>query len=131
MTAQISDTELDEIAAACHAGTWFLQLSDGATSTPSPCFAETPEWAQESTRDSVRAVLAGVTPEQLWQHWAEAKRLAGWKYGEVKDPVAKTHPCLVDNYAQLSAYEHYKDRVFTGLVQIYTRMQAARRGKAS
>jgi hypothetical protein len=107
---------------------WWLQLSSGdPTRAPSPRLEDAPEWAVESTRDSVRAVLSGVTMEQLWQHWAAAKRAADWKYGEVKDAAAKTHPCLVDNYSQLSAREHFKDSVFLGAVKEYTRRQAARK----
>lgn len=122
------DTGLDEadvkrIAAACHAAIWFIQRSSGEHIAPSPRLADAPEWAVESTEDSVRAVLGGATMEQLWQHWAAARRAGGWVYGNVKDPARKTHPCLVDRYEQLSDREHFKDRVFTGLVLLARRGQ--------
>jgi hypothetical protein len=114
----LSAADVDAIVAACHSAIWFQQLSQGDPSTPSPRLANVPEWAAESTRDSVLAVLAGATPEQLWEHWAAAKRADGWTYGEVKDPVAKTHPCLTASYGELSASEHYKDRSYTGIIRL-------------
>jgi hypothetical protein len=57
--------------------------------------------------------------EELWQRWAAAKRADGWKYGKDKDPVAKTHPCLVGDYSELSAREHFKDHVYVGLARLY------------
>jgi hypothetical protein len=128
---ELADADLEEMVAACNCAIWWLQYgTDSPPEAPTPRLEDAPSWAVESTADSVRAVLDGVTMEQLWQRWAAAKRLAGWKWGEVKDAAEKTHPCLVDNYGELSAHEQFKDRVFRGTVQEYRRRQAARRAAA-
>lgn len=130
MTAipELSDAELEELTAACNSAIWWLQLGTGSPpEAPTPRLEDAPEWAAESTRDSVLAVLAGVTAEQLWQHWAAAKRKDGWVRGDVKDPVARTHPCLTATYAELPERELFKDRVFLGVIQDYLRRRAARK----
>jgi hypothetical protein len=123
---ELSDEDLEELVAACNSAIWWLQLGTGSPpEAPTPRLEDAPGWMAESTRDSVLAVLAGVTAEQLWRRWAAAKRKDGWKRGDVKDPVKKTHPCLVDNYSHLPEHELFKDRVFLGIVQDYTRRRAA------
>jgi len=120
------EADLERIAAACNSAVWFIQRSStGDQLAPTPRLEDAPAWAVDSTYDSIRAVLGGATMEQLWQHWAEAKRAAGWVHGEVKDPAANppTHPCLVDDYSQLPDREHYKDRVFTGIILLARRGQ--------
>lgn len=41
--------------------------------------------------------------------WARGRLDQGWKYGEVRDDVLKTHPCLVD-YDRLPEEEKDYDR---------------------
>jgi hypothetical protein len=122
----LDEADMKRIAAACNSAVWFLQRSTGDQVAPTPRLEDAPPWAVESTYDSIRAVLAGVTMEQLWQHWAAAKRKAGWVHGDVKDPVAKTHPCLTAGYSQLPAREKYKDRVFLGIIRLAREGQLGR-----
>ena len=83
-----------------------------------PHWENAPAWMRNSTRDSVRATLAGQTPEQLWETWKASK--TGWVYGKVKDANATppTHPCLVDSYDQLPESEQVKDRVLAALARV-------------
>lgn len=41
--------------------------------------------------------------------WAQSRMAQGWKYGERRDDVEKTHPCLVD-YDDLPEVEKDYDR---------------------
>lgn len=54
-----------------------------------------------------------VLTEQLAQNvhavWAAGRVADGWTYGEVRDDVRKTHPCLVP-YDQLPESEKEYDR---------------------
>jgi hypothetical protein len=51
--------------------------------------------------------------ERLAEHvhdlWAEARMADGWRYGPVRDDVARTHPGLVP-YADLTEEERAYDR---------------------
>lgn len=122
-TTGLSDADLERITADCHSAVWFLQRSSGEQLGPTPHLGDAPEWAVESTEDSIRAVWGGATMEQLWRHWADAKIAAGWVRGDVKNQIARTHPCLVDDYSELSEREKHKDRVFTGVVLLARRGQ--------
>lgn len=114
----LDPADMERIAAACNSAIWFLQRGSGEQLAPTPWLKDAPAWAVESTEDSVRAVWAGVTMEQLWQRWAAAKRADDWVYGPVKDPAKKTHPCLVGDYSELPAREQHKDRVFVGVIEL-------------
>lgn len=75
-----------------------------------------PDWQRKSARDGVRNVMRGLTPEQLHAAWWADKIADGWMYGMVKDPVKKTHPCMVP-YSQLPAFQMAKDHLFVGVVR--------------
>jgi hypothetical protein len=66
-----------------------------------------------STITGVRKLVEDphTTPEQLHESWAKSKLDAGWKHGEAKDAVAKTHPCLVP-YSELPEDQKRKDHIF-------------------
>lgn len=68
-----------------------------------------------SAVDGVRNALTGATPEESHENWTRFKVEHGWVYGPVKDPEAKTHPCLVP-YADLPADQRIKDHLFTVIV---------------
>lgn len=77
-------------------------------------------WAkrEEAFRNQFVATIARIcqpgydtTPEREHDSWWQAYMDMGWQYGEVRDPVAKTHPDMVP-YDQLSKAEREKDAVF-------------------
>jgi hypothetical protein len=57
------------------------------------------------------------SPEELHQDWVNAYQQMGWRHGETRDPVAKTHPDMVP-YDQLGQLERDKDDVFVALCEI-------------
>ena len=57
-----------------------------------------------------------ITPEQSHEGWMRQKVADGWVHGDVKDPVKKTHPCLVP-YDQLPFEQQAKDKLFTSVVK--------------
>lgn len=58
------------------------------------------------------------TPEDNHQAWMDFKTKEGWVYGETKDAVAKTHPCMVP-YAALPPIQKSKDMIFSAIVRAY------------
>jgi RyR domain len=109
----------DEVTArACHAVAEILKEAQGDEG-PSVPFAWLPAAEQEIVIAGVRAARAGVTPRELFERWAAAKRAAGWTWGPERDPELKTHPNLVD-YRDLPPAERDKDRVFLAIVTALT-----------
>lgn len=74
---------------------------------------DAPEWQRQSAIEGVRSILEGraTTPEQQHEEWCRFRRADGWTHGDVKDPVAKTHPCLVP-YEDLPPEQRGKDHLF-------------------
>lgn len=80
-------------------------------------WAEAEEWQRESAIKGVQFALDNPTAPPSAQHeaWLTDKERAGWRYGEVKDAEAKTHPCMVP-YADLPADQRLKDVLFKDIV---------------
>jgi len=57
-----------------------------------------------------------ATPDQQHEQWVHDKVADGWTYGAVKDPAAKTHPCLVP-YHELPEMQRKKDALFQAIVR--------------
>lgn len=65
-------------------------------------------------------MLRGNGPEQSHESWLKEKADTGWKYGPVKDPEKKEHPCFVP-YSELSEAQKKKDEIFVGVVRLVAR----------
>lgn len=78
------------------------------------------EQSRDSTLAGVRRVLANPkeTSEQNHNAWMEYRRSEGWVYGISKDPVKKTHPCMVP-YGALPPFQQSKDMVFHAIVRTF------------
>mgnify|MGYP001613377496 CR=1 FL=1 len=81
-----------------------------------PHWSGAPEWQQQSCLKGILGVLNGATPEQSHEAWLEEKREYGWKYGPVKNPDTKEHPCFVP-YSELPKNQQMKDHIFTSVVR--------------
>lgn len=80
---------------------------------------QAPENIQESAINGVRfQIETGATAPEQHENWVNVKVADGWVYGETKDPVKKTHPCLVP-YDQLPREQRFKDYLFIQTVKLY------------
>lgn len=81
-------------------------------------WADSPVWQRDSAIKGVEFLLANPTapPSASHESWLEEKRATGWKFGPVKDPDAKEHPCFVP-YEQLPVEQRAKDYIFGAVVR--------------
>ena len=107
-------TIIDRAAYAAHEANRVLCLALGDDSQPK--WADAPEWQKTSAVKGVHLIAANpsTTPEQSHQGWLDEKSATGWKYGPVKNPETKEHPCFVP-YRELPENQRLKDEMF-GLV---------------
>ena len=81
---------------------------------------EAPDWQRSSALQGVMGVLAGNNAEQSHESWLKQKTEDGWKFGPVKDPDKKEHPCMVP-YAELPEEQRRKDEIFVATVSATAR----------
>lgn len=107
-------TVVETIAAACHMQNraYCQQLGDNTQ----PLWLDAPAWQRDSAIVGVEAALVNPNPAASHESWLEHKRQDGWTYGLVKDPEAKTHPCMVP-YGDLPEAQKRKDTLFISMVQ--------------
>lgn len=106
---------IEMIAAICHeANRRLCTVIGDASQEP---WETAPGWARESAWDGVVKILDGRVNEPRDSHasWMAHKLAEGWKYGEIKNPEAKEHPCLVP-FDELPIAQQLKDYVFFGIV---------------
>ena len=105
----------EQIARVCHEvnRAYCQALGDNSQ----PAWEDAPKWQQDSALLGVNLHVmnpqAGVTASH--ESWMAQKVAEGWVYGEIKDPVAKTHHCIVP-YEQLPREQQAKDYLFRGVV---------------
>jgi RyR domain len=108
-----------DIAPVCHEANRRLQAANGEP-CPSLPWEEEPEEVRAFAVAAVEFAMLGGTPEEQFRQWRRARLAGGWTYGPVKDPEAKTHPCLVDDYSGLPEAQRRKDAVFAAIVLAMT-----------
>lgn len=76
------------------------------------------DWQRESAIQGVVAIdeNRSITPAQLHSSWLAQKKADGWIYGDVKDALKKTHPCMVP-YNMLAEEQQLKDTLFGAAVR--------------
>lgn len=101
----------EKIAEVCHELNRAFCRATGDDSQPS--WADAPDWQKSSAVSGVEGIMKGTVrkPSESHESWLEEKRAAGWKYGPVKNPEAKEHPCFVA-YAELPPEQRIKDTLF-------------------
>ena len=75
------------------------------------------QWQRDSAIKGVQFARANPDASADAQHnaWMADKIADGWVFGEIKDAVAKTHPCIVPYY-QLPFEQRVKDYTFRAIV---------------
>ncbi len=85
-----------------------------------PHWEAAPEWQRQSAIKGVEALVENplLNPIDLHGLWMDVKRADGWKYGPIKDPALKVHPCMVP-YHELPAEQRGKDHIFSAVVKSF------------
>lgn len=78
---------------------------------------QAPDWQKQSAMNGVELHVMNpqAGPEASHESWMAEKIENGWVYGDTKDPVAKTHPCLVP-FGELPVAQQAKDFIFRAVV---------------
>ncbi len=86
---------VESIAKVCHEANKSYCETIGDNSQKS--WDEAEQWQRDSAIKGVEYRLENPDAPRSAQHeaWYSDKASAGWVYGKVKDPDAKTHPCMV------------------------------------
>lgn len=106
---------VNQIARVAHEVNRAYCLALGDTSQPK--WEDAPDWQRASAVNGAQAHLtSALTPEQSHESWLEQKRIDGWKYGPVKNPETKEHPCFVPYY-ELPLEQRIKDYLFGAVVE--------------
>lgn len=110
---------LDRIARTCHEVNRAYCAAIGDNSHVA--WDEAPDWQKISAVAGATGAIANpeATPADMHGFWMADKRADGWVYGPVKDPEAKTHPCMVP-YDQLPPEQRAKDALFLAVVRAMT-----------
>ncbi len=84
--------------------------------TSQSAWHDAPDWQQASALAGVDLHLSGDHgPEASHENWMAQKLNDGWKYGAIKNPDTKEHPCLVP-FDELPKDQQAKDFLFRGVV---------------
>lgn len=106
-------------AMVCHEAnrTWCIANGDHSQ----PLWADAPDWQKESAIKGVAFHLMNPKAGDSASHdsWMAVKLDEGWVYGEVKDPIVKTHPCMVP-FEELPKHQQIKDAIFRSIVHAIT-----------
>lgn len=105
----------EAIARVCHeANAAWCEAHGDDSQLP---WAHAAQWQRDSAIAGVQFALAHPDAPPSAQHdaWSKDKLADGWKYGPVKDPTKKEHPCLVP-FEELPPPQQAKDRLFRAIV---------------
>lgn len=82
-----------------------------------PAWQDAPNWQRQSAINGVKFHLGnpGAGPAASHNSWLREKLENGWRYGPVKDPEKKEHPCCVP-FEELPREQQAKDYLFEALV---------------
>lgn len=107
--------EVAKVAVVCHEANRAYCATLGDVSQKR--WQDAPQWQRDSAIKGVEFVLRNpdAPPSANHESWFAQKVADGWKYGDVKDPEAKTHPCMVP-YEQLPIEQQRKDKLFRAIV---------------
>lgn len=107
-------TDIEKTAKVCHEANRAYCQAIGDNSQPS--WEDAPDWQKSSAMDGVRFHQSNsdAGPDASHNNWLAHKKADGWKWGPVKDPDAKEHPCFVP-YEELPIEQRAKDYIFRAI----------------
>jgi hypothetical protein len=114
--------DVKQIARVCHEAN--KGYCNSILDNTQPDWEDAPLWQRESAMKGVmfhwQTLTAGhePSPEASHNSWLKEKEKDGWKYGTVKDPEKKEHPCFV-SYVELPLEQRMKDYIFCGIVEAF------------
>ncbi len=114
---------IEDIAKVCHAAN--KALCEGLGDVSQVPWDEAPHWQKASAVDGVAFNLRNPEAPASASHdnWLKDKMATGWKYGPVKDPERKEHPCFVP-YDKLPLEQQAKDHLFKSIVAILSPLRS-------
>ena len=82
-----------------------------------PYWEYAPDWQKSSAINGVQFHLDNpeASPSASHDSWLKQKEEEGWKYGLIKNPETKEHPCYVP-YDELPTEQKSKDYLFKQIV---------------
>jgi hypothetical protein len=111
----VPEIEVVEIAKVCHQANkaWCEAKGDNSQKD----WEEAEDWQRQSAITGVIFRLSNPNAGKDAQHnaWMQDKINDGWVYGDIKDSVAKTHPCIVE-FEKLPEFQQKKDALFCAIV---------------
>ena len=110
--------EPHEIAKICHeANRAYCQTLGDTSQKP---WEEAPDWQKQSAINGVEYHLANPDskPSRSHEMWLKEKESTGWKYGPVKCPEKKEHPCCVP-FKDLPPEQQIKDILFINIIDAF------------
>ncbi len=112
----MKEQDIEDVAEICHIFNRIYCEAIGDSTQPT--WEEAPDWQKESAVNGVKYHLENPDSKPCDSHnnWLAEKEANGWKYGEVKDPEKKEHPCMVA-YEELPKEQQIKDAIFIGTVR--------------
>lgn len=115
--AKSREETIIKIAEACHEMNRAYCLAMGDTSQRS--WADAPQWQKDSAKKGVELHYDNPdsTPADSHNSWLEEKKSTGWKFGPVKNPEKKEHPCFVP-FTELPKEQQAKDFIFKATVDV-------------
>ena len=126
MSASVPKLLPEQIAEVCHEAN--AAYCRGLGDDSQPMWAEAPDWQRNSAINGVKFHQSrGGKPDgprASHENWMREKLADGWKYGAVKNPTKKEHPCLVP-YDELPKDQQVKDALFTAIVRVLSHNEAA------
>lgn len=110
---------VEQVAQVCHEANRAYCAVNGDLTQPT--WEDAPEWQRSSAIVGVQFNIENPEAPASASHdsWLKQKTEEGWKYGEVKNPETKEHPCFV-SYDQLPLEQLLKDHLFKGVVASLT-----------
>lgn len=112
----MNDRQIEAAARAAHEANRAWCLLHGDDSQPD--WDDAPSWQRTSAINGVTGVLSGNGPRDSHESWLAEKRATGWRFGPVKDPQNKEHPCMVP-YEELPPEQKAKDGIFIAVVSAF------------